>query len=77
VAIAHNAKANDLLFLMNSLVRMKLMTEFHLVKEHKIICLKVENVMWLDILNYPVVPLRTLPQAFGLNGREIVLPSSL
>ena len=50
------------------------MTEFLIMNGQKIICLKVENVTWLDSLNYLVMPLRTLPQAFGLTAEKSCYP---
>jgi hypothetical protein len=42
--IAHNAKAFDLLFVLNRLVGMKLLPEILIMNGQKIMCLKVENV---------------------------------
>jgi hypothetical protein len=70
VAIAHNAKAFDLLFVLNRRVRMKLLPKPLNMKRQKLIYLKVENVTWLDSLNYLAMTRRTLPE-------EIVVPSSL
>ena len=44
IAIAHNAKAFDLHFVLNRLVRMKLLPEHLILKGQKIMSLKVENV---------------------------------
>jgi hypothetical protein len=66
VAIAHSAKAFDLLFVVNRLVRMKMMPEVLITNGQKIMCLKVENVTWLDSLNYLAMPLRKLSETFGL-----------
>jgi hypothetical protein len=43
VAIVHNVKAFDLLFVLNRLVRMKSLAELLIMNEQKIMCLKVEN----------------------------------
>ena len=40
------------------------------MKGQKIMCLNVENVTWLDSLNYLAMPLRKLPEAFGLTARK-------
>lgn len=58
VAIAHNANAFDLLFVLNRLVRTKLLPELRIMNGQKIMCLKVENFTWLDSLNYLAMPLR-------------------
>jgi hypothetical protein len=37
-------------------------------------CLKVENVTWFDNLNYLAIPLRKLPDAFGLSVEKSWYP---
>jgi hypothetical protein len=74
VAITHNAKAFDLLFVLNRLVRMKKLPDLLIMNEQKIICLKAENVTWLDSLNYLAMPLGKLPQAFGLTAQKSWYP---
>jgi hypothetical protein len=74
VAVAHNAKAFDLLFVLNRLVRMKLLPEHLIMKGQKIMCLKFENVTWLDSLNYLAMPIRKLPEAFGLTSHKSWYP---
>jgi hypothetical protein len=66
VAIAHNAKAFVLHFVLNRPVRMKSLPELLIMNGQKIMCLKVENVPWLDSLNYLAMPLRKLTETFGL-----------
>ena len=73
VAIANNAKAFDLLFAVNRLVRMKLLPG-RLIMNGQITCMKVEKVTWLDSLNYLVMPLRTLPEACGLTAQKSRFP---
>ena len=75
VAIAHNAKAFDLLFVLNRLVRMKLLPEHLILNGQKIICLKVENVTWLDSTNYLAMPLRKLSEAFCLKAQKSWYPN--
>jgi hypothetical protein len=70
VAIGHNAKAFELLFVLNRLMQMKLLTELHIMNGRKILCLKVENVRWLDSLNYLAMTLRKLLEAFGLTDKN-------
>jgi hypothetical protein len=74
VAIAHNAKAFDLLLVLNRLVLMKLLPELLFMNGQKIMCLKVENVTWLDSLNYLTKPLRKLPEEFGLTAQKSSYP---
>jgi hypothetical protein len=66
VCLAHNGKAYDLHFVLNRLVQMK-MSELLRMNGQKIMCLKVKNVTRLDSLNYLAMPLRNLPEAFGLS----------
>lgn len=70
VAIVHNAKVFEYLFVLNSLVWIKMLPGFLNMKGQKIMCLNVENVTWLDSLNYLAMPLRKLPEAFGLTARK-------
>ena len=70
VAIAHNAKLFDLLFVLTRLVRMKSLPELLIMNGQKIMCLKVENVTWLDSLNYLAMPLKKLPESFGLTAQK-------
>jgi len=70
VAIAHNAKAFDLLFVLNRLVGMKMIPELLIMNGQKIICLKVENVTWVDSLNYLATPLIKFPEVFGLMAEQ-------
>jgi hypothetical protein len=51
VAIALNARAFDLVFVLNHLVRTKSKPELLIMNGQKIRCLKVENVTWLDSLH--------------------------
>ena len=74
VAIAHNAKVFDLLFVLNRLVRIKLLPELLIINGQKITCLKVQNVTWLDSLNYLAIPLRKLPEALGLTAQKSWYP---
>jgi hypothetical protein len=75
VAIAHNSKAFDLLFVLIRLVLMKFLLEL-LITNAEIMCLKVKNVTWFDSLNYLAMPLRSF-LTHRSYGREIEVPSSL
>jgi hypothetical protein len=46
VPVAHNAKAFDLHFVPNRLVRMKLLPELLIMNGQKIICLNLPDVTW-------------------------------
>jgi hypothetical protein len=41
----------------------------------KIICMKVENITFLDSLNCRPFALRKLPEAFGLESSKVVVPA--
>jgi len=47
-----------------------LLPEHLILNGQKIMCLNVDNVTWLDSLNYPTMPLRKLPNAFGLTAKK-------
>jgi hypothetical protein len=40
----------------------------------KIMCMKVEGMTWLDSLNYLAMPLRKLPEVFGLVSEKSRFP---
>jgi hypothetical protein len=73
VDIAHNARAFDLVFVLNRLVCTTSMPELLIIDRQKIMCLKME-VRWLDSLNCLARPLRKLPEAFGLTVEESWYP---
>jgi len=75
VAIAHNAKGVELLFVLNPLARMKFLPELLIMNGQKVMCLKVQNVTWLDSLNYLAMPLRMLPEAFGFTAQKSWYPT--
>jgi hypothetical protein len=52
VCVGHNAKAYDPHLVLNRLLQMKMLPELLITNGQKIMCLKVENVTWLDSLNY-------------------------
>jgi hypothetical protein len=74
VAVAHNAKAFDLLFVLNRLARMKLLPERLIMNGQKIMCLNFENVTCPDSINYLAMPLRKLPEAFGHTSHKSWYP---
>jgi hypothetical protein len=65
VCIAHNAKAFDLHFVLNRIIQLKWTPDL-IMNGMKIMCVKVEGMTWLGSLNYIGMPLRKLPEAFGL-----------
>jgi hypothetical protein len=66
VAIAHNARAFNLVFVINRPVHKNSRPVLLTMNGQNIMCLKVENVTWQDSLNYLAMPLRKIPKAFGL-----------
>jgi hypothetical protein len=74
VCVAHNSKAYDLHFVLNRLVQMKMMPDLLIMNGQKIMCMRVENVTWLDSLKYLAMPLRKLPEAFGLTVQKSRYP---
>jgi hypothetical protein len=49
---------------------MKVMPDLLIMNGQKIMCLKVENVTCLESFNYLAMPLRNLPEAFGLSDQK-------
>jgi len=50
------------------------MPELLIMNWQKVMCLKVENITWLDSLNYLAMSLRKLPDAFGLTPEKSWYP---
>jgi len=61
VVIAHNAKAFDLNFVLNRLVRMKLLPEHLTLNGQETMCLKVQNVTWLEKSKLPCHAAKSCP----------------
>lgn len=66
VAIAHNAKAFDSQFILNRAVLLKWKPEL-IMNGLKIISMKMHHITFLDSASYLPMPLRKLPEAFGLS----------
>lgn len=73
VTIATNAKACNLVFILNRLVKMKLLPEILVMNGQKIMCLKVD-VTWLENFNYRTMLLRKLSEVFGLTTKKSWYP---
>jgi len=69
VAIAHNGKAFDLHFILNRAIMVKWKPEL-IMKGLKIMCMKMEDLVFLDSGSFLPCPLRKLPEEFGLTARE-------
>ena len=64
VAIAHNAKEFDFHFILNRAILRKWKREL-IMNGLKIMCLKMEHVVFLDNVSFLPCPLRNVPDAFG------------
>ena len=65
VAIAHNAKAFDIHFILNRAILLKWKPEL-IMNGLKIMCMKMEHLMFLDSVSFLPCPLRKLPKTFRL-----------
>ncbi|XP_052125924.1 uncharacterized protein LOC127749915 [Frankliniella occidentalis] len=63
--VAHNAKAYDVLFILQELIAHGLKPEITL-QGAKIICLKIGNFKFIDSLMFLPMPLAAMPKSFGL-----------
>ena len=66
VAIAHNAKGFDSQFTLNRAILMELKTEL-ILNGLNIVSMKFEHMILIDSASYLPMPLRKLPEAFGLS----------
>jgi hypothetical protein len=73
VAIAHNAKAFDLHFILNRAIMLR-WTPTLIMNGLKIMCMKMEHLVFLDSVSYLPCALRKLPEAFGLSATKSWYP---
>jgi hypothetical protein len=73
VAIAHNAKAFDAQVILNRAILFKWKPEL-ILNGLKIISMKIEHMHFLDSASYLPMPLRQLPEAFGLTVTKSLYP---
>ena len=66
VVIAHNAKAFDLHFILNKAIMLKWQSKLIM----KIMCRKMEHLLFLDSVSFLPCPLRKLTEAFGLTASK-------
>ena len=72
VAIAHNTKAFDLHFVMNRAILLKWKLEI-IMNSLKIMCMKMEHLVFLDSMSFLPSALRKLPEAFRVYvGRRVL-----
>ena len=72
-AIAHNAKAFDLLFILNRAIVLKWRSE-QITKGLKIMCMKMDQLVFLKSVSFLPCSLRKLPEAFGLTASKAWYP---
>jgi hypothetical protein len=73
VAIAHNAKAFDWHFILNRTVQLQWQPEL-IMNGLRIMCMKMEHLVFLDIVSFLPFPLRKLSETFGLTARKSWYP---
>jgi hypothetical protein len=73
VAIAHNAKAFDFHFVLNRAIESNWQPEL-IVNGRKIMCMRMEHLVFLDSISFLSCALRKLPEAFGLSARKSWYP---
>jgi hypothetical protein len=76
VAIAHNAKAFDSQFILKRAILLKWNPEL-ILNGLKIISMKMQHIHFLDSISYLPMPLRKLPEAFGLSSSKSWFPPTL
>jgi len=73
VAIAHNAKAFDLHFILNRAIFLKWKPKL-ILNGIKIICMTMEHLTFIDGISFMPCFLRKLPEAFGLTSAKTWYP---
>jgi len=73
VAIANNAKAFHSQFILNRAIQIKCKPEL-ILNGLKIVSMKIEHMLFIDSVSYLPIPLRTLPEAFGLSVTKSLYP---
>ena len=76
VAIAHNAKAFDLHFILNRAVLLKWQPEL-IMNGLKIMCTKMQHLVFLDSVSFAPFALRKLAEALGLTVSKSWYPTIL
>jgi len=73
IVIAHNAQAFDLNFILNRALLLRWKPEL-IMNGQKIMCMRVEHLVFLDSVSFLPFPLRKLPEAFGLTASKSWYP---
>jgi G:T-mismatch repair DNA endonuclease (very short patch repair protein) len=73
IAIAHNAKAFDLHFILNRAILLEWRPEL-IMNGQKIVCMKMEHLVFLDSVSFLPCALRKMSEAFGLTASKSWYP---
>ena len=73
VAIAHTAKAFDAQFILDRAIFLKWTPEL-ILNGLKIVSMKIHHIQFLDSVSYMPMPLRKLPESFGLQASKSWFP---
>ena len=73
IALAHNAKTFNIQFILICAILLKWRPEL-IMYELKIMCMKIENLEFLDSVSILPCSLRKLPEAFGLAASKSWYP---
>jgi len=73
VAIAHNAKSFDAQFIFNRAIFLKWQPKL-ILNGLKIICMQIQHLTFIDSVSFLPMPLRKLPEAFGILGTKSWYP---
>jgi len=73
LAIAHNAKASDLHFILNRAIVLRWKPKL-IVNGLKIVCMTMEHLTFIDSTSFMPCSLRKLPEAFGLTAAKSWYP---
>ena len=76
IAIAHNAKAFDLRFMMNRAMLLKWKPVL-IMDGLKIMCMRMEHLLLWDSVSFLTFPLRRPPEAFGLTVAKSWYPHNI
>jgi len=76
IAIAHNSKAFDIHFILNTAILLKWKLDL-IMNGLIIICMRMENLVFLDSVSFLPFPLRRLPEAFGLTVAKSCYPQKI
>jgi len=73
IVFAHHAKAFDLHFILNRALLLRWKPEL-IMNGQKIMCMRVEHLVFLDSVSFHPFPLRKLPEALGLTASKSWYP---